>query len=268
MDLQLFPYQKHLGNWLSGKSKFNQTIMKPGIIMKNILIVLISCCLSVFSGYSQSKNYVVPGVEMIFSFANIKDQGISETSTMRWAPVLNVESVLHRDINPHLGLFTGIAIRNVGYIYDNYTYPDEEQVYKKKFRSYNLGIPLGVKFGDLDKLFFFAGYEIELPFIYKEKTFENDSKETTISGWFSSRQNLFQHGLMGGVQFPHGLGVKFKYYLSEFHNQDYSDPAGIQPYSGLDSHIFYVSINFKLFFNKKYYNPLIPGNKTTTAFTN
>jgi hypothetical protein len=72
---------------------------------------------------------------------------------------------------------------------------------------------------------------------------------------------------VAGVQFPRGMNVKFKYYLSEFHNQDYTDSSGIKPYSGLNSHVFYVSLNFILFHNKKYFTPLIPGTTTEYAYT-
>jgi hypothetical protein len=234
--------------------------------MKNKFALFIVSIFSFFPVFSQSNTYVTTGVEMIFSFANIKDQGVSASSNLRWAPVLNLQSILNRDINQNFGLFSGIALRNVGYIYDNYTNPEDETVYKKKFRSYNLGIPIGIKIGDLDNLFFYGGYEVELPFIYKEKTFDGDAKESTISGWFSTREKLFQHGVMAGIQFPRGINVKFKYYLSEFHNQNYADAAGIKPYAGLNSHVFYVSLNFILFHNKKYFTPVIPGTRTEYAY--
>jgi len=220
--------------------------------MKNSIIVFIVCILFAVSCYSQSKTYIASGAEMIFSFANIKDQGVSESSTLRWAPVINLESIFNHHLNNNFGLFSGIAIRNVGYIYDNYTDPSDQLVYKKKFRSYNVGFPIGIKVGDLDNLFFYGGYEVELPILYKEKTFIGEDKGTTITGWFSQRQELFQHGPLVGIQFPRGINLKFKYYLSEFHNQKYTESSGIMPYSGLNSHVFYVSLNFIFFQNKKY----------------
>ncbi len=71
------------------------------------------------------------------------------------------------------GLFSGIGVRNVGYIYDDYTDPDTGDKEKKKFRNYNIGIPLGIKIGNLERLFVYGGYEIEFPLAYKEKTFQN-----------------------------------------------------------------------------------------------
>jgi len=54
---------------------------------------------------------------------------------------------------------------------------------------------------------------------------------------------------MAGIQFPYGANLKFKYYLSEFHNQDYMNGAGVKPYAGLSSHVYYFSLSFFLFKN-------------------
>ena len=202
---------------------------------------------------NKSKAYVTSGGELIFSFANVEQNGNSESSTMRFSPVFNLQVMLNQDMNKNFGLFTGLAVRNVGYIMNDYKDPSNNLFYKKKFRTYNLGLPLGFKVGDLDKTFFYGGYEIEMAFTYKEKTYEGGDKIDKISGWFSDRNELFQHGFLAGVQFPRGVNLKFKYYLSEFHNQDYTTNAGIKPYGGLKSNIFYVSINFFLFKDFDFY---------------
>jgi len=223
--------------------------------MKNLLFLLVFSTLFTVTGNCQPKSYVTSGAEMIFSFASITDSRTNSTpnSLMRWAPVLNLQSMYNHDMSSKVGLFTGIAVRNVGYIYDNYLDESkslETDVYvKKKFRSYNLGLPVGIKVGNLDKLFFYAGYEVELPFLYKEKTFDDGDKIDKITGWFSPRQEMFQHGFLAGIQFPHGLNLKFKYYLSEFHNQSYTDSQGNKPYNGLESHVFYFSLSSYLFQN-------------------
>jgi hypothetical protein len=218
--------------------------------MKNNFILLVFCLFFAVTGISQTKSYFTSGGEMIFSFADIQHNGYSNSSTIRWAPVFNLQSMLNADFNKHIGLFTGLALRNVGYIYDNYQSPESSGVnLKKKFRSYNVAVPLGIKIGNLDKMFIYAGYEVELPFLYKEKTFVGGDKTNKITGWFSDRQPLFQHGFLVGVQFPYGLNLKFKYYMSEFHNQDFVDNTGSKPYSGLESHVFYFSLSSYLFKN-------------------
>ncbi len=216
--------------------------------MKTIVTFLALNILMVVSAFSQySKPYYSVGGEMIFSWADMTDQGQEANSLMRWAPVFNLQSFVNSDMSPHFGIFSGLAIRNVGYIYDNYRDPVTDNIYKKKFRTYNLAIPAGIKIGNLSKMFFYGGYEIEFPFVYKEKTFDDGDKIDKITGWFSNRTESFQHGVLAGIQFPEGINLKFKYYFSEFHNQDFTDSAGNKPYGGLESHVFYFSLSYAMF---------------------
>lgn len=217
--------------------------------MKKFLAIFSFCSLIVFSGFSQTKNYWSTGGEMLLSFANIDDMGVDESSALRWAPVINLQGTYNIDFSKNAGIYTGIAFRNVGYIYDNYqertpVAGEMGDWYKKKFRSYNIALPIGVKFGNLDNVFFYGGYEIDFPIVYKEKTFDQGDKIDKITGWFSERQEKFQHGVVAGIQFPYDFTVKFKYYLSEFHNQDFKESDGTKPYSGLKSNIFYFSLGY------------------------
>jgi hypothetical protein len=168
--------------------------------------------------------------------------------------------MLNHDLSNNFGVFTGLALRNVGYIYDhynlNYQDPGVDKFVKKKFRSYNVGVPVGIKVGNLDNFFIYGGYEVEFPFLYKEKTFDQGDKIEKITGWFSKREEWLQHGFLAGIQFKNGINLKFKYYMSEFHNQDFVDYNGSRPYSGIESHIFYFSFSSYLFKNTKYYSPV------------
>ena len=218
---------------------------------RNICLVLLSALL-VIQCFGQKENsskaYVTTGGELIFSLANIEQNGNSENATVRFSPVFNLQVMLNKDVNKKFGVFTGVALRNVGYILPNYKDTNNLE-YKKKFRSYNLGIPVGFKLGNLDKTFFYGGYEIEFALSYKEKTYEDGDKTDKITGWFSSRQESFQHGFFVGIQFPYATNLKFKYYLSEFHNRDYVNNGGIKPYGALKSNIYYFSLCFFLFRN-------------------
>ena len=207
-------------------------------------------CMGFISALGQSqKPYVTSGAEFIFSFADIKYNPGGANSILRFAPVINLQSMLNKDLSKRFGLFTGLAVRNVGYRMDGYKDPADNLVYRKAFRSYNLGVPVGIKIGNLDDLFFYGGYEIEMAFLYKEKTYEDGDKIDKITGWFSDRQNLWQSSVMLGIQFPYALNLKFKYYLTEFHNQNFTNSVGLKPYAGLQSHVFYVSVSFFLFRN-------------------
>lgn len=216
--------------------------------MKRFLLIAVCVAGLIAHGYSQtSKVYYSVGGEMIFSWADMSDQGQEASSLMRWSPVFNLQSFVNSDLSQHVGIFSGLAIRNVGYIYDDYRDPVSQIVNKKKFRTYNLAIPVGFKFGNLSKMFFYGGYEIEFPFHYKEKTFDDGDKIDKITGWFSNRTENFQHGLLAGIQFPEGMNLKFKYYFSEFHNQDFTDSAGVKPYAGLKSNVFYIAFCYDMF---------------------
>ena len=197
--------------------------------------------------FSQDNTYLTYGGEMIFSFASIND-GEEPGNIMRWTPWFNVQGMFNYDVGEKFGLFTGLAIRNVGYIYDNYKIMqnDQEITVKKKFRTYNLGIPAGFKLGNLKKSFLYAGYEVEFPFHYKEKTFQDEQKDK-FGVWFSNRVEQFQHGALVGFQLPYGMNIKFKYYLSSFHNMDYAESDGNKPYADLNTNIFYFSFNYNLF---------------------
>ncbi len=209
--------------------------------MKQLL--LISILFITMIGFAQEKKvYVTSGGEMIFSFAAIDNGGSTDGSVMRWSPVFNLQTYGNYDFSKHAGLIFGGALRNVGFIYDNPTTGE-----KKKYRNYNIGIPVGIKVGNLNKVFFFGGYEIEFPINYKEKTFVDEKKTDKFNVWFSSRVPSYYHSVFAGIQFPYGLNLKFKYYLSEFFNQNYTESSGNQPYKGLKANVFYFSISTSLF---------------------
>jgi len=235
--------------------------------MKRLYSLIVFCTLIAVSGYSQSKHYITSGCEIIFSEASISDVNRPDaTSTLRFAPIISLQSMMNVDMSQKFGLFTGLAVRNVGYIYDKYSTVLPEGVdspIKKKFRSYNIGVPIGVKLGNLKGLFFYGGYEIEFPYVYKEKTFNTAGEKTdTDVYWFSKRTENIQQSWLVGIQFPYGMNVKFKHYFTEFHNQNF-EANGIKPYEGLKSKIWYISLTANLFKNTDF----DAGNKNNVSLT-
>jgi hypothetical protein len=189
--------------------------------------------------------YLTSSGEWIFSMPILDVGGSSKGAVVRFSPFFNVQGLANYDLNKHFGIFTGLTVRNLGFIYD---VPDSPVRYK--FRTYNVGIPVGIKVGTMNKALVFVGYELELPFNYKEKRFENEKKEDKFDVWLSNRNELLFHSLMLGVQGPHGTTIKFKYYLNNFHNTDFTetvDGVETKPYQGLNANIFYVSLAFDLF---------------------
>nr|NQU92719.1 hypothetical protein [Bacteroidota bacterium] len=132
-----------------------------------LLLVGLQLCVSA----QDDKFYTTTSGEMIFSFATIDNEGNGNGGVMRWSPFFNLQNMANYDFTNAAGVFTGINIRNIGFIYDVHN-----TNIRKKFRKYNVGIPVGHKHGNLKKLFIYGGYEIEFPINYKEKTFEGDRK--------------------------------------------------------------------------------------------
>ena len=80
--------------------------------------------------------------------------------------------------------------------------------------------------------------------IEKEKTYDGGDRIDRITGWSAAGRNYFSMVSLFGIQFPYEVSLKFKYYLSEFHNHDYTNNAGVKPYAGLKSNIYYSRLAF------------------------
>ena len=225
------------------------------IMLKNHRNFIISIIIILFLQSSalnaQDKFYTSTGFEMLFSWANIKEDGIQNPSVLRWAPVFNLQTFFNYDVSQKFGVFSGIGVRNVGFIYD------VDDATRRKARTYNMGIPFGIKIGDVDKFFIYTGYELELAFNYRERNYISNQK-SVFNEWFSDRVPLLNNSILVGVQFPKGLNLKFKYYITNFYNTDYVEidqetAEPIKPYENLDVNVFFISIGFNLFKDKNLY---------------
>lgn len=231
--------------------------------MKRLIIILLLA--SAATSNAQVHTFVAGSGEMIFSFAKIKDAGIDKSSELRWAPVFNGQGLVNHDFGNNFGLFYGLAYRNVGFIYE----PTPGLL--KKYRNYNLGIPIGIKIGNLSKYFIFGGYELEIPYSYKEKTFVNyksifdEGTKTVETEWFSPKVNPIVQSVFVGVNFKGGMSVKLKYYLDPFFNKNYTtkDASGntIKPYQNFDVNVFYVSLSMNVFKDVKAYKKKFKKHK-------
>ena len=201
----------------------------------------------------QKKIYSTMGGELIFSWADVTDNGADANTILRFSPVFNFQNQLHLDVNEKFGLFTGLNVRNVGFIYDD---PVEVNT-RYKLRAYTLGIPIAIKVGDMQGAFFFAGYELEFPIAFKEKKFVNEDKESKSTDWFSKKTPGAYSSLFAGVQGPYGLQLKFKYYMTNFVDTDYvaNDGNGnpIYPYQNFDANVFYISLSYQIFKDAHFY---------------
>ena len=211
-------------------------------------------------------NYLSVSGEINFSGAKIiTESGEEGGNIMRFAPWFNMQFLNNWD-RKNYGFFAGFTIRNIGFIYKI----DNE---KWKVRTYNAGIPVGFKWGDMNGTFLYLGYEFEMPFNYKEKYFIGETKDRKFNVWFSDRVNTFTHAGFVGFNFKNAFNIKAKYYFTEFFNPDYNAPPNEDPkdirYPGnglqegttgyvapreyLTVNVFYVAVTWNMFRKPYYY---------------
>jgi hypothetical protein len=161
----------------------------------------------------------------------------------------------HKDFGKSFGIFAGLGMRNVGFIA---SYPDSGNNERTRYRTYNLGVPVGFKIGNVgddSPKYFYAGGEAELPFHYKEKQFVDGNKENKISAWLTERTPLFAFSVFAGFTFNNGASLKAKYYLTNFFNKDYKqyadgpngDRIEIKPFGDITANVFYFAFTFDPF---------------------
>lgn len=189
--------------------------------------------------------YLSHGGELILSFSS-EESNPNLKAIPRLSGAIHWQTLLNVNISRILGIYTGLALRNIGLIYKqrDSLYANQEVKYKQ--RSYTLGIPLAIKIGNMNKKkFIYAGGEIEYAFAYKQKIFVAKHKDV-FSDWFGKQVNPWQPSLFAGFQIRNGFNFKFKYYLNNFMNRDYTTSHNGQlykPFANMNSHIWYVSIS-------------------------
>lgn len=212
-------------------------------ISKYVAVVLLSLVFQ--SSYAQREIYITTGGEMLFQTSEVTSGGTDLQTNMRWTIFLHLGSYAHIDFTNNIGMFSGLALRNVGFI-------TNEGTEKKIRRTYNLGIPLALKVGLFDKkLYVFGGGEYEWLFHYKEKYWPNsnggrDGDKIKSTKWFSSRVNSLIPSVFFGIALPGGFNVKYKIYLENYMNQSYADANGDLIYQDLNVNVNYISLSWNM----------------------
>jgi hypothetical protein len=209
--------------------------------MKKILtFIVLTICLN--NAKAQVKPYSTASGELIFSFADYKINNEKINTPVRFTCFFHLGVFEHFDFSEHVGLYTGGAIRNVGFT------SNESADTMVKRRNYYIGVPLALKLGNLkEDTYFFGGAEGEFAINYKEKVFINENKIDALkfNTWFSDRTNAFMPSVFAGFNHKSGLNVKFKYYLRDFYNKDYT-AKGVKIYENTTSQMFYFSLSMNL----------------------
>ena len=211
--------------------------------MKKLPLLFIACTLYINSNAQEStpsKPYYFSSCsELIFSFGNVESKPLEPSNIVRFSCFLHLAEQFHYNFNQSLGFYTGLSLRNVGLI------NDLNDTIKVKQRVYTLGLPLALKFGNMEKeTYGTVGVEGELALNYKQKVFVNDEK-TKSNIWFSNRTNLFLPSVFAEVKFKNGFYLKFKYYLTDFLTEDKQkiNVSGVE-YNPTESQMMYVGLGF------------------------
>ena len=224
--------------------------------MKKYLLILILSLAFITLEAQKGNIYLSSGGEIILSGADVVFNGTETNTNARFTIFFHFQQQINFDLHNNVGLYTGFAIRNVGLImedyYQNVGYDvDQTDInYNKntkiKHRSYAMGFPLAIKVGSFEDNFFaYGGVEYEWMFAYKQKKFI-DGDKYKFTDWNSDRVNTWIPSWFVGLQFPAGINLKFKYYMDDFLNKDFTgqDFGENVDYSQFESTgIWYISLS-------------------------
>ena len=166
------------------------------------------------NAFSQNKKlYGVFENKVLFQQGLVQDNaGHNVTGVLRFAPFLNYTIQAHKDFNNTFGIYTGIGIKNVGFIskYDTLVV---------KSRAYCLSVPLGLKFGNMkEETYFYLAGEFLAQIDYKEKVFLNDDKSKRKN---SNDINPVNYSAMVGFNMK-AFTIGVEYTLNNFYGNSYN----------------------------------------------
>ncbi len=180
-----------------------------------------------------------------------KDGEFLKFSTPRFSAFVHLGLNINYDFNKHIGLFTGINVKNIGFI-EKYNNPDSTV----KRRTYTFGIPLALKLGNVQYgSYFIVGGGIDFPFNYKEKGFIKRSHKTKFNEWFSDRTPAAMPYFFVGAHLRPLMTIKLQYYPGNFLNPDYqqSTASGIieKPYERYNVQLAMLTVGFDISYRPK-----------------
>ena len=205
------------------------------------------------------KFYVGGGLDgAIFSTATINkttpaSPGTGTASTtnslgiLRFSYFINIGVTFNFNPSRHFGFFTGVDLKNLGFIED----PNGVKI---KHRTYNLGVPLGIKIGNMARkgAYIFLGGGVDAPVNYREKSFViREQKITKFNEWFSDRTPQVMPYAFAGLVIRRGISLKVQYYLNNFLNPDFTK-NGYKPYEGYDVHPILFTLGITANHSKKH----------------
>ncbi|HEX8547237.1 MAG TPA: hypothetical protein VF691_09765 [Cytophagaceae bacterium] len=158
--------------------------------------------------------YDMSGSELVYSFGELYNNGQKLEDQGRFTGAIHLNHQSHYDYTKSFGIYTGLSLINVGFIH-KVPLTSGDQILLKQ-RSYSIGIPLALKFGNMKNRTYFAlGAFVEYMFHYKMKVIYHDEK-IKKSSWFPNEVNGFNPSLFAEFHFKKGFYLRFKYYMKDF----------------------------------------------------
>jgi hypothetical protein len=200
---------------------------------------------------AKSKGYisVIPELGVFQSAAQSRPGTNRELTYLRYSFAVNLEGRYNYDFNDHFSAFIGLGIKNLGFT-------DKIGDLTIKRRVYTLGVPVGLRIGNLGRNnFVLIGGGIDLPVNYREKSWTNRKHKQKFNEWFSDRTPVVMPYLFAGVNIKTLLTLKLSVYTSNFFNTSFEVPDGsggtYRPYTNYDARLITLSLGFRIPFKKR-----------------
>lgn len=189
--------------------------------------------------------------------------GNPAVGTPRFTYFFHLGFNMHVDMSNTVGLFTGLGIKNIGFI-EKTSRPSipfntaRDSTIKR--RVYTVGLPIGFKIGNLKRRnYAIVGGGIDLPINYREKGFVKRNDKDKFNEWFSDRTAKFMPYVFAGLSVDPGIIFKVQYYPTNFMNPDYVEansnliaPLVVnKPYANHDIQLIMFSIGFDIHYKNK-----------------
>lgn len=180
----------------------------------------------------------------IFSTASGTSPDNTKISTVRFTYGFNIGATFNWNLGRHFGVYTGLDLKNIGFI-------EKESDVTTKRRTYNLGVPVGIKIGNMSpkRMYVFFGGGADAPINYKEKTFTVRNEKTKYNEWFSKATPAIMPYVFAGIGLPHGMTLKAQYYPNNYLNPDYVY-KGAKVNTGYDVQLMLFSLGFYINYSK------------------
>lgn len=177
----------------------------------------------------------------------------AKVTTPRFTGFFHIGIHLNYDFSKNSGIYAGLNIKNIGFI-EKYSNPDSTV----KRRVYTVGIPVGLKFGNIKEgNYFLVGGGVDFPFNYKEKGFIKRNDKTKFNEWFSDRTPMVMPYVFIGAHIRPLFAVKLQYYPVSFLNKDFGYTPGpatviVNPYKNYEkTQLVMLTFGFDLNFRPR-----------------